>query len=284
MPSFKTPTQQQIDMAVQRMRSPEFAAYFSEKIAAKAHIPDLIVTPYPQALLYAFPPEACELFAPVPEDLPPMRPDLAQHGLAEPSPYLRVVTVFPLVLACHTASTPTPRSWRDLCDDRLRGSIVLPPDDTPVPAIYRHYMRHVYGDAAAPALEVASPGLNPQDINRAVDEGRYAVGVFIPAFGRSFRGGGACMVWPEDGALAIPLFAMLRRDASEDAVRLLRFLLSLEYQEFLSLSGLHIAVHPDAEYFEEMAAADGRLLWAGWDHQREIGRQMMNAAGGPRKE
>lgn len=32
MPSFKTPTQQQIDTAVQRMRSPEFAAYFFSRL------------------------------------------------------------------------------------------------------------------------------------------------------------------------------------------------------------------------------------------------------------
>ena len=32
MPSFKTPTQDQIDIAVQRMRSPEFEAYFFARL------------------------------------------------------------------------------------------------------------------------------------------------------------------------------------------------------------------------------------------------------------
>ena len=253
----------------------EFAAYFAEQVAAKRDVPDLIVTPYPQALRYVDPPRGPELFEPMPTDLPPMRGDLADKGLAEPNPLIRVVTVFPLVLACSHAVDSPPSGWRDLCDERFRGSIVLPPDDTPVPAIYRFYMRRLFGEAAEPALDTVSPGLSPQDINREVDQGRHKVGVLIPAFGRTFREGGASMVWPCEGALAIPSFAMLRRGAAPDAVEALRYLLSREYQEYLSMSGLHIPVHPDARCFEEMQEADGSLLWAGWECQKAIGEEMM---------
>ena len=41
MPSFKTPTQQQVDTAVQRMRSPEFAAYFLSRLENPKWIPPL---------------------------------------------------------------------------------------------------------------------------------------------------------------------------------------------------------------------------------------------------
>jgi len=41
MPSFKTPTKQQIDTAIQRMRSPEFAAYFLSRLNNPKWIPAL---------------------------------------------------------------------------------------------------------------------------------------------------------------------------------------------------------------------------------------------------
>ena len=41
MPSFKTPTRQQIDTAIQRMRSPEFAAYFLSRLNNPKWIPAL---------------------------------------------------------------------------------------------------------------------------------------------------------------------------------------------------------------------------------------------------
>ncbi|GAF85392.1 unnamed protein product, partial [marine sediment metagenome] len=53
MPSFKTPTQQQIDTAVQRMRSPEFAAYFLSRLENPEWI-----TPLLKSQLFASPPPA----------------------------------------------------------------------------------------------------------------------------------------------------------------------------------------------------------------------------------
>ena len=85
---------------------------------------------------------------------------------------------------------------------------MAPPHDTPLPALFRHYMESNFGKDGAAAADALHPELYPLDINKYVDEGRYQVGLAIPAFGRSFRLGSGAMVWPAEGAVAIPTMAI----------------------------------------------------------------------------
>ena len=142
--------------------------------------------------------------------------------------------------------------------------IVLPPEDTPVPFVYRHYMKAYFGNRAAPAVATVPGGLYPQDINLAVGEGTFPVGVTIPPFARTYREGAGRLVWPREGSIAIPILGILRRGAPPEAAGVLAYLLSEDYQYFFNVDGLTVPVHPRVPFFPELDGAPTPFLWAGW--------------------
>ncbi|MBG0775902.1 MAG: ABC transporter substrate-binding protein [Desulfovibrionaceae bacterium] len=231
-------------------------------------VPDLTVTAYP-SLADTLLAGGHGLFEPLPADLPPMRAELRELGMAEPSAFLRVVAVVP-VLLIHNLAVDPPRRWADLCRPPYRDSLAVPPLDTPMPALFDAMMTVLCGEESGRVRAAKDTRFCPLDINKQVDLGNFAAGLSIPAFARTFRNDGAAMVWPEPGAWAVPMFACARRGCSPAALDFLRYLLSEEYQTYLSLTGCLVPVREGVEFFPEMRAAGGKMLWAGWEKLRRL--------------
>lgn len=252
----------------------EMDRYFSLEFGRPEFTADLTVSAYPQALAAA---AASDIFAPRPGDLPPLRPELARAGLGDAPPEVIIIGVVAVIFIHHLGLTSPPRAWGDLTKDEYLGKVVTPPHDTPMPALFRHYLEAHYGQRGAAAADALHAELYPLDINKAVDEGRYAVGMAIPAFGRTFRNASARMVWPAEGAVAVPVMAFLRRDASPDARRVLDYLLSDPYQDYLSTTGLICPAVASAPPFDELKENQWRLLYSGWEAYARVGGQLAQA-------
>jgi len=239
---------------------------FSKKYGrGDASVPGLTLCAYPEFVRNLLRLQKTGMLAPLPDSLPPMRHELTSIGMAEPSSYFRVVGVVPFVIAAAMRVSPPIEDWEDLCRPDVCESIAVPPHDTPLPALFDTMMTSLCGERAARAIAAKNTDYTPLDINKHLDAGTFLAGVSIPAFSRNFREGNGRMVWPRSGAWPVPLVACVRQDASPDAMEFLHFLFSNEYQRFLAESGSLIPVVEGIPWFEEMARADGRLLWPGWD-------------------
>lgn len=249
----------------------EMDEHFSHYFGKGEFTADLTLSAYPQALAGA---AKSALFADMPSDLPPLRTELAGLGLGEAPAYVKVIGVVPVVMIHNTEVADPPGSWKDLSNQRWWGNVVAPPHDTPLPALFRYYMESNFGSDGASAADALNPELYPLDINKYVDEGLYQVGLVIPAFGRNFRQNSGAMVWPAEGAVAVPLMAFLRKDAAPPAKRLLEYLLSLEFQEFISKDGLICPALQEAPLFPELMENQFRFIWAGWDAAADLGGEL----------
>jgi ABC-type Fe3+ transport system substrate-binding protein len=252
----------------------EMDEHFSHQFGKAEFTADLTISAYPQALYSA---ADSDLFADMPSDLPPLRPELAELGLGEAPAYVKVIGVVPVVMIHNTEVADPPNSWEDLSNKRWWGNVVSPPHDTPLPALFRYYMESNFGSDGASAADALHPELYPLDINKYVDEGRFQVGLVIPAFGRNFRLGSGTMVWPAEGAVAVPMMAFLRKDAAPPVRQLLEYLLSLEFQEFMSNDGLICPAVQEAPLFQELLENQSRFIWSGWDAAADIGDHLAKA-------
>jgi ABC-type Fe3+ transport system substrate-binding protein len=240
----------------------EMSDFYNHRFGEGDTTADLTVTAYPGALARAF--AHRNQLAALPADLPPMRPALARAGLLESHPFFKVIGVVTLMMIHHRSMDPPPEKWADLCRREWAGAVVIPPPSTPAPALYAYWMTRLCGDDGRHAAARADALLFPQDINKAVDEGRYKAGVVFPAFARTFRTGMARAVWPAEGAVAVPLLAFVKKGAGPDAVAVLRHLLADPFQQLLATNGLFAPVLASVPFFDEMTANAGRLLWMGW--------------------
>ncbi len=197
-------------------------------------------------------------------DLPPMREDLADLGLAEPSSFVKVLAVIPFILIQHVDVSPPLQDWSDLCRPDIANSVAVPPEDTPLPEVFDTLMRHFCGDAAETVIAAKNTEFMLLDINKNIDAGNFRAGVNIPPFSRTFRNGGGRMIWPRSGAWAVPLVMTMSADAPTEAEQALSYLFSTEYQTYISQTALLVPVHPQAPMLEDMTTPETKLFWPGW--------------------
>ncbi len=257
----------------------EMDSFFSQDFGKEEHTADLTLTAYPAALtrLYSMG-DPGKVFAPMPTALPTLRPELAELGINETSPYYRVVCLVCLVAIAHKDTRPFPASWADLCHEDIRDAMAIPPEETPAPAIYNYFQSKLNGDAGREAARLADKTLLPLDINQKVDAGDFKAGMLLSAFARTFRQNNARMVWPAEGAFVLPLLAFLKKDAPQEAIDILDTVFSHSFQEFLAKDGGFIPIRSDIQNFGEVAENNCHIQWMGWQDyacmQQEYNRQI----------
>lgn len=247
----------------------EMADFFQTGFGKPELTADLTLTAYPSALARAV--RYDHVFAPMPPDLPVMRRELADAGLKEPFPFVRVAAAVTLMIIYHKSVDPPPEGWADLCREDLAGEVLIPPHNTPAPALYAHYLENLFGEKGKTAAARAHAKLFPQDINQYVDAGVYKAGMVFPAFARTFRLGMARAVWPREGAVVIPLLAFLKHGAGKEAVEVLHTLFSRKIQTIIAENGLFCPVLEKVPLFSEMQQNNAMLLWSGWDNYMALG-------------
>ena len=244
---------------------------FSNTYATTNDIPDLTVCAYPQYVKNVLRAGGEGKLERMPEDLPPMRKELAALGMTEPCPYLRVICFIPFIISVNRHVTPPITDWKDLCREDICRRVAIPPIDTPLPDFFAAMMTATFGDLAKEVIAHADTRFTPLDINKEIDAGNFAAGVSIPAFSRTFRDNNGQMVWPASGAWAVPLSVSLRRNPHPQALEVMRYLLSEEYQSFMSTTGNLIPVIDDVPWPSDMVERNGHLQWPGWESLLALG-------------
>ncbi len=156
-----------------------------------------------------------------------------------------MVAAVTLMIIYHKRVDPPPQGWTDLCREDLAGEVVIPPYNTPAPALYVHCMGSLFGEKGKTAAARAHAKLFPQDINQYVDAGVYKAGMVFPALARTFRLGMARAVWLREGAVVIPLLAFLKHGAGKEAVRALHALFRKKFKPLSRKAGCSAGTRVD---------------------------------------
>ncbi len=244
----------------------EMDDFFRREFGKPEQTADLTLTAYPWALsrLVAMD-DPGQVFAPMPRTLPALRSDLAELGLAEINPYYRVTSLVCFVFIAHKDVSPFPLSWADLCEEDICDAVAVPPEATPAFALYSYFQNKFNGRKGQEAAQRANTSLLPQEINLAVDAGKFKAGVLLSAFGRMFRHGNARTVWPKEGALALPLLAFIKKDVPQEVLNVLHTLFSPSFQHVLAGNGGLVPVHADVDFPSEVTENNCHIEWMGWE-------------------
>lgn len=202
-------------------------------------------------------------------------PYLEKAGFADPSGNYTMYTANMLVMAVDTdrlGDNPVPTQWADLLDESFTDEIIMRgEDDFFCNAIMLpFYKDHGFESIQMMARNIRS-GKHPAEMVKLADKGGVdAASVYIMPyfFAKRIKNPKVKLVWPEDGAIASPVFMMVRKSAKEKHRSLLNFLLSKETGELL-VSRFFPSIHPEVENTLPEA-----VKWLGWDflNQHDIGQ------------
>ncbi len=241
-----------------------------EKGRDEANIPDLLVShvnyfaQFPETYLE-------EHFRPLPGRFS-LRPELAEAGFADPKGYFHPFVVVPFAIFYNPnllAAKDLPRVWEDLLDSCWQGKICMPDKYHMAPKMIRAYMLANYPERyQALAKNVVYQGA-PINVVKAVEEGRYTLGITNISFARISRSPNIRLLWPQDGMFCMPLVMVWSQKADEGLLELGDFLLSRQVQEYLALQTF-VPVSADVAIPQLLRENNFSLRWKGWDDFQHV--------------
>lgn len=157
------------------------------------------------------------------------RPDLAP--LEDPEGVLGLLFVALFTLVCHAEHLPggrLPRSWQDLADPALEGQIAFPSLHLPiVPDLMAVLHAELGEDGFRRFARNLSTTMHPAQAAPRTRRGEIPGIVILPTiFSHGGELAGGVEVVPEEGPVAVPAYAAVRRDAPPEALEVARFLCS----------------------------------------------------------
>lgn len=200
-------------------------------------------------------------------------------GLQDPEGHFSVFAVIPLVfLIDHTRlrGLPVPQRWEDLLNPIYRREIVFggwrknaggPYDEFNSFILVQCYKR--YGSEGLKAFAHNVKCLLPNvQIPKIVGSGSDAGGAIsiLPWFQAQMcpNRRTSSLVWPQDGALAMPMYFLAKKSRVFDLRILVQYLTGLELARYL-VENWYPPVHPAVSY---RFPAGASLVWPGWDYIR----------------
>ncbi|MYL81880.1 iron ABC transporter substrate-binding protein [Desulfovibrio aerotolerans] len=205
------------------------------------------------------------LLARLPQDI---HPALAAAGLADPRQVCRIYAVNPLVLVVvrsRLGGLPVPRSFDDLLDPVYAGKIGLcgPPETAGDSTLLLDIrLRHGLGALAALGRAMLCDTHPAQIFRPAPGSNPPPIGVMPYFFAMAApRQDDVEIIWPASGALASPLFVMVKQAARDALAPLLDCFLGRQTAILASGAGMP-ATRPDAP----VALPPGATVrFIGWD-------------------
>lgn len=201
-----------------------------------------------------------------------VHPAFASSGLLDRegwyTPYSAWVHVL-LVDLGKLGSLPPPRRWSDLLDPRYADLIISDGAHdqrfAPVPLLH-FYKEH--GEAGVVQLaKNIREDWHPAEIVKRVGgpESKAAIYIVPWSFARARQWPGQVrLIWPEDGALASPLYAWVKAGARGAVKAVAQGLVSAELGRPFALAGFPV-LNPDVD---NLLPAEASFTWLGWDYVR----------------
>jgi putative spermidine/putrescine transport system substrate-binding protein len=200
--------------------------------------------------------------------------DFQSLPVRDPDGHFTMIAVVPAVFVVnHTVlgDVPAPRSFEELLEPRYAGKVALPVGDFDLFNALLLDLRERFGESAVEALAgnmVAA--LHPsQTVGRFAGRQAARPGVSVVPwfFSRMTLGTKHMeMVWPKDGAVLSPIFALVRAEGHRHARRVGELFASKAVGEVLAHKGLFPSLHPEVD--NRLPEGAG-FSWLGWEYVRE---------------
>ncbi len=270
--SRQTPDQK---LSVSQPIGDDEAAIFGDILAGRRPLPDLILSTGTGDLAAIEDPAHFQSLTPVP--LPPRH---AACGLADPAGIATPLALIPFVFlvdAARLGDLPLPSRWADLLNPLYAGKIVFGGWKPEKAATYDECNRFFlaamlrdFGEDGIKSLAANVAGLmHTPRMPRMAGTGRDGGGAIyiLPWFFAEIcpRRSHTRMIWPQDGALVMPIYLLARRGLSGPAARLADYLLGDEFGMKLMRNCYPPAWSHQAQDHYPLGAA---LKWMGWNAAR----------------
>ena len=200
-------------------------------------------------------------------------PAFARAGLLDSEGWYTPYSVWAHVLLVDLSKlgdVPPPRRWSDLLDARYADKIISDGarDQRFAPVPLLHFYRH-YGEAGVVQLakNIREAWHPAQMVKLAgASESKGAAIYIVPwSFARARQWPSHVrLIWPEEGAIASPLYAWVKVDANRAAQTIARALLSVELGQPCAQAGFPV-LNPDVD---SRLPDQASFCWLGWDYVR----------------
>jgi ABC-type Fe3+ transport system substrate-binding protein len=245
-------------------------------LAAASALPGMLVTTFYHDILSG---GLLDRYTPPRPAARAIHPDCEAAGLDDPRGAFRLFSVIPFVFLVdekRLAGRPAPRSWADLLEPAWRDDIVFggwrPNERVP----YQDYNSYLllsllleFGPAGLKAFAGNVRHLQ-HNVRTATQAGSNSAGVgavaILPWLQAELapRRARLRVVWPEDGALAMPIGYLVRPDAEARLKPLMDYLDGAALGEVLARN----CYPPANPALTRAFPAGARLKWPGWDYAR----------------
>ena len=185
----------------------------------------------------------------------------------DPKKKLHVISVVPMVLVINKkelGERSVPQNWHDVIFNDYANSIAYPNEDEDLKNALLTYIYKLGGDQAV--IQFAKNCLLPLHPSQMVKSKRIeqkpAIMIMPYFFAKiALREKDFEVVWPEDGAISIPIFLAMDDRMNDQERKALNFFFTKESGDVFAKQGYFPSSLPDVE--NELL---GDLLWIGWDY------------------
>ena len=205
---------------------------------------------------------------------------LINKGLISPSIFypsgeIQPSIVIPLVMVANTAllkEEEIPQSLEELTHPKWEGKITFGGMDTSAGKSVLMALWYLYGEEAVYKFIKNSTVQNvPAAAFNGVMRGKFPLALVPTIFAARGGQGNLRGIWPKEGAVAIPSYVAIKKEADDGLVTFLNELLfGREMQEFYSSRGFVIPVHPEVEVPQWLAENQCRTVYPEWDWIRNF--------------
>ena len=209
----------------------------------------------------------------------PVNPYLKKADFPDPSGHYTMLTANMLVMAVdetRLGKNRMPERWEDLLSPAFENEIIMRGEDD---FFCNAVMLPFYKDHGFEAIRILSRqircGKHPAEMVKLADsgnEGAATIYILPYFFAQRIKNKNTKIVWPEDGAIASPVFLLAKSDTMEKHQPLLDFLLSKETGEMLVMRSFP-SVNPEVKNL-----LPKQIKWLGWDFltTNDIGKIKQN--------
>ncbi|MBS2098644.1 ABC transporter substrate-binding protein [Carboxylicivirga linearis] len=199
-----------------------------------------------------------------------LNPYLEKVEYSDPLGYYTMFTANMLVMVVdkkQLGDRKMPERWSDLLAPEFENSIIMRgEDDFFCNAVLLPFYKDHGMEAIGKLAKNIRKGMHPAEMVKAAnkkDGGEAAVYIMPWFFSKRLKNDEVEVVWPTDGAIASPVFLLVKKGKAEEKDALLNFLMSKETGELLR-DRFFPSTHPDCNNNH----LHDEVKWLGWDFLR----------------
>ena len=205
-------------------------------------------------------------------NLQKMNQPFTQAGMSDPNNRYSITGAAPAVLIRNRKKVSSSRlCWADLCNDNFQGKIATPLAELELQKGVIYQMFNDFGEDGLQRFARKICGeYHPAEMIKLINRRKLDhIDLFVAPlfFTKMLKNPDFEVIWPSDGAIAIPLILSIHQNAREETTKVSEYLTSADMANLLSAEGLYPTSHIATP---NPIPNDTCLLWPGWERLYQV--------------